>query len=136
MKNTPIWYGVIGLLSGIVLTVFVSTTIGQTSLQPKQGDEHTQRMDADSQMMLGEHGESMTMEQMTQSMQGLSGDELDKTFVEMMIDHHMGAIDMAKMVQTQGRHQEIRDLAEDIVTAQTVEIEQMKQWQNDWGYTQ
>lgn len=71
---------------------------------------------------------------MTAELEGKTGDEFDKAFIEQMIIHHQSAIDMASPAQTNALHQEVKDLAQGIVSAQTGEIKQMKQWQADWGY--
>jgi uncharacterized protein (DUF305 family) len=52
----------------------------------------------------------------------------DKDFVLMMMPHHQGAIDMAKVELQYGTDPELRQLATDIVAAQEKEIEQMKDW--------
>ena len=51
--------------------------------------------------------------------------EFDKLFLEGMILHHEGAIDMTQMV-VESSNKEIRDLAESIISSQTAQIEQMK----------
>lgn len=51
-----------------------------------------------------------------------SGD-VDADFARMMIDHHQGAIDMAKLAIESAERREIRELAEAIVDAQQIEIE-------------
>jgi uncharacterized protein (DUF305 family) len=51
-----------------------------------------------------------------------------------MIPHHQGAIDMVKNVETSAKHQEIKDLAKDIATAQQREIDMMNGWLQAWGY--
>ncbi len=64
----------------------------------------------------------------------LTGDDYDRMFIANMIEHHKGAVDMAKLAQTNAKHQELKDMANDIITAQTKEITDMETWQKDWGY--
>jgi uncharacterized protein (DUF305 family) len=76
----------------------------------------------------------MTMDEMTEGLKGLKGDDFDKAFVEMMIVHHQGAVDMAKEIPTNAKHAELKKLGQEIITAQTKEIEMMKSWLKEWGY--
>ncbi|MFT4245544.1 MAG: DUF305 domain-containing protein [Micrococcaceae bacterium] len=64
----------------------------------------------------------------------LHGDAYDKSFIENMIIHHEGAVDMAKLALTKAQHQEIKDMANNIISTQTNEITQMQSWQKEWGY--
>ena len=50
----------------------------------------------------------------------------DQDFLAMMIPHHEGAIEMARLVLVYGRDPLTRRLAEDIIASQTVEVEGMK----------
>ncbi len=52
----------------------------------------------------------------------------DKDFVLMMMPHHQGAIDMAKVELQYGTDPQLRQLATNIVTAQEKEIAEMKDW--------
>lgn len=56
----------------------------------------------------------------------------DQRFLEAMISHHQGAIDMATMAKAMAEHQEIKELADAIITAQQAEIEQMQDWLQTW----
>lgn len=55
----------------------------------------------------------------------MTGDP-DKDFLSMMIPHHQGAVEMARLVLLHGRDPLVRRLAEEIIAGQTVEIEAMK----------
>jgi uncharacterized protein (DUF305 family) len=50
----------------------------------------------------------------------------DIDFLAMMIPHHAGAVDMARAVLRYGRDPVTRQLAEEIIAGQTVEIEGMQ----------
>jgi len=129
MKNQPLLYSIVGLVIGALLTGLVMAN--QNKQAPAQSNT---AMNHESTQM--ETGMNMSMQDMMDALDGKTGDEFDKAFISGMIDHHQGAIDMANSAKQSAGHQEIKDLADDIIAAQTSEIEMMKQWQKDWGYTQ
>jgi uncharacterized protein (DUF305 family) len=71
---------------------------------------------------------AMSMKTMMNDMHVKTTGKPDKDFVLMMIPHHQGAIDMAKVELQYGTDPELRQLATDIVAAQDKEIAQMKAW--------
>lgn len=54
--------------------------------------------------------------------------DADVDFVRGMIGHHQGAIDMAKIVLENGADPEVRKLAQNVISAQTAEIDWMQKW--------
>jgi uncharacterized protein (DUF305 family) len=57
----------------------------------------------------------------------LKGPEFDKLWMQSMISHHEGAIEMANAEIAGGANVDAKNLAQQIVTAQQGEITQMKQ---------
>jgi uncharacterized protein (DUF305 family) len=64
----------------------------------------------------------------------LKGEDYDRIFIANMIAHHQGAVDMANLALKNAKHQEIKDMANAIITAQTKEISSMGNWQKEWNY--
>lgn len=52
--------------------------------------------------------------------------DVDAEFARMMIDHHEGAVRMARLGVSRGEHSEVRALAREIIAAQEREIRVMK----------
>ncbi len=113
----------IGILAGWLIWSN-STTKELTSMhQMTNGQMMGDDKDANMQTMMGN---------MTTGLQGKKGDEFDKEFLSEMIVHHEGAVDMAKLVLANSKRPELLKLANDIISAQTKEIDMMKEWQLNW----
>lgn len=63
-----------------------------------------------------------------------SATDFDEAFLAEMIDHHQMGVMMANMLDTGTNRPEMKKLADDIITAQTKEINDMRSWQQQWGY--
>ena len=68
----------------------------------------------------------MTADQMNM-LEDAEGGPFDRMFLEMMIQHHEGAIDMARTEQANGENPDAIALAEQVETDQEAEIATMKQ---------
>lgn len=80
----------------------------------------------------GSHMMGGGMGMMSMHLVGLSGDEFDREFLREMIIHHEGAIDMANAALKNAKHDEIKNLANNIIASQSKEIVDMKSWLSTW----
>jgi uncharacterized protein (DUF305 family) len=56
----------------------------------------------------------------------------DRTFIDDMVPHHEGAVDMAKLELAKGRHPQVRSLARRIIRSQSGEIRKMNAYRKRW----
>jgi len=97
-------------------------------IPPSATHGHTQMMED-----LDALGLTMAEAGMNMKMDGLmDADPFDRRFIDMMIPHHQGAIRMAQAELKRGKSSELREIARDVVTAQTKEIRQMNRWRAQW----
>lgn len=70
---------------------------------------------------------------MMRDLAALSGDELDRVFLQDMIGHHMAAVMMSQHLLWRGtEHEEVAALARTIRDDQRAEIVQMRRWLTRW----
>jgi uncharacterized protein (DUF305 family) len=55
-----------------------------------------------------------------------NGDYSDERFIDAMVPHHQGAIDMANVALENAEHPEIQQLAQNVISAQEGEIDELK----------
>ena len=67
----------------------------------------------------------MALDQMN-TLKGLSGKDFDRMWLQMMIDHHTGAITMSNTELANGTNPDSKRLAQTIITNQQAEIDQMR----------
>jgi uncharacterized protein (DUF305 family) len=93
---------------------------------------------AEPVMYHAQMGHSMAMSAEMQAQMRMDGDlgaaddKFDLRFLDGMIPHHEGALVMADQVLKNSDRPELKQLANDILTSQQAEIDQMKQWKKDW----
>ncbi|SDE39439.1 DUF305 domain-containing protein [Rhodococcus tukisamuensis] len=79
----------------------------------------------DASMPGMDHGGMMTAEQMTQ-LDESTGAAFDQAWLEMMIEHHVGAVDSSEEILASGQSAQVKELAQSIIDGQQAEIDQMK----------
>jgi uncharacterized protein (DUF305 family) len=67
-------------------------------------------------------------EKMMKDMMMAPTGDADRDFVTMMIPHHQGAIDMAKIELKYGKDPGLKEMAQKIIDAQEKEIEEFRKW--------
>jgi len=117
MQTKPLLYGLIGFFIGGFIVAVAATTFDKSDSNTSKASE-------------------MSMSDMTTSLKGKAGDDFDKAFLNEMIAHHKGAVAMAQLASKNAKHDEVKQLSKDIITAQDKEIEEMILWQTKWGYAQ
>lgn len=75
---------------------------------------------------MGGMGGVMSDEDMS-ALEGADGSAFDEQFLEMMAEHHRGAIEMAETEVAEGEFVEALDLAEGIIDTQTAEIAEIEE---------
>jgi uncharacterized protein (DUF305 family) len=151
-KNLAIASLIVGFLIGVLV-------VGLATLDSRDGRQHMKKMYKGNMegkmkieghmMQSGSEGKmntmshekgmeegDMSMEVMMKGMmaglEGKTGLAFDQAFLSEMIIHHQGAVNMAKQVLATSKRPELIKLANEIIAAQTKEIEMMKKWQTEW----
>lgn len=126
------------LIGAICIGLLVGYVFGNSNARSNTLDGMAHRM-PDGSMMMNDHAHSAmedAMHDMTGALKGKTGDAFDQEFLTQMIVHHEGAVEMAEMVLTQSSRPELQTLAQEIIDAQTREIDMMRTWQNTWGLSE
>jgi uncharacterized protein (DUF305 family) len=121
-------FGLLALLLAVSLALASCAGAGSSSAEQgsseQDGDEESaddmQGMDH-SNMDMGSGGMMGASEML---MEG--GEYSDERFIDAMVPHHQGAIDMAEVALENAEHLELLQLAENVISTQQAEIEQLR----------
>ncbi len=117
-----------GLLSAVVLSVASCAGAGGGSGSMDQGGT-------------GKNGSGATESAKSGGMRGMdqgsggtasrrlmeNGKYSDERFIDEMVPHHQGAVEMAEVALENAEHEEVKQLSENIVSTQRSEIEELKE---------
>jgi uncharacterized protein (DUF305 family) len=138
MKTKTLLCSLVGLVTGVTLTGFmvINRTQAQTSAIANQPSLFTQNStpspaERNKHHPQGSPGSAPMGTGMMQNQQ-----QVDQHFIQMMIPHHQGAVDMANLALSKATHPELKKLAQNIKTSQTQEIKEMKVWYKKWYGTE
>jgi uncharacterized protein (DUF305 family) len=128
-KNNIVVFSIAFLILGAILGYMVS---GNSNKNYEVGIGTHMMPDGRVMSNNGNGGMSGMMDDMMMGLNGKTGDAFDQAFLEEMIVHHEGAVLMAQSALKSAKHQEIKDMASGIISAQTTEINQMRGWLKSW----
>lgn len=62
-----------------------------------------------------------------------ASNDYDISWLKQMIEHHKMAVKMSQQALSKATHQELKDLAKAIISAQSAEITKMQIWIDQWS---
>ncbi|HEU0150842.1 MAG TPA: DUF305 domain-containing protein [Bradyrhizobium sp.] len=107
-----------------LVSLAFTSSVTVTSFALAKDPSSTHPVRTEENPFLSENATGMK-KMMTDMMIKPSGD-VDRDFVQMMVPHHQGAIDMAKTELKYGHNEQLRRLARDIIAKQQREITEMR----------
>ena len=120
------------LLSAIILFAIAgfgcNNQTKSTSDNSHAGMNHNSDMPMNHNAMNANEMDHSTM----QSSPNAASAPYDLQFLDTMIAHHRGAVDMAGPCATKAQHEEVKTLCANIVLSQQKEIADMKAWRDKW----
>jgi uncharacterized protein (DUF305 family) len=123
-------------LLAVIISLFAGGGIGyamntqSSEVQSPTMVDHS--MMGHSMQNINDMGMEAMMMDMTARMEGKTGDELDRIFLEDMIIHHQGAVDMAIIINEGTVRPELKKFAQEVIDVQDEEINMMNRWLDEW----
>ena len=123
--------GLLALLFAVALTLGSCGGTSAGNEEQESGEQGSEESaDADQQGMDHEsmgHGGTGSEGMMAASeMLMENGEYSDERFIDAMVPHHQGAIDMAEVALENAEHPELLQLAENVISTQQAEIEELR----------
>lgn len=117
----------------------VEQTVEITTMQQWQAQNGFDETDPESAYMTMMQ-DPMMIERMGMATQAeldqlgtLSGSTFDQLFLQLMIDHHQGAVDMCVQVMTNGQEPVLQSMANEMLTTQSTQISQIQAMLDEIG---
>lgn len=93
--------------------------------QGQHGDHQMPGQHGDHQAPGGHQMHGMMGPEQMADLERARGSDFDRRWVQMMVEHHRGAVEMARAEQDRGRNPEAKQLAGQMVDSQRAEIDEM-----------
>jgi len=131
-KNSQIIIGLLAAILGLIVGYFFgANTNPRVSFMDEMYEEMEEHMYED-EIISGDGAMMHAMDEMMLGFRGKTGVAYEEAFLRGMIVHHIGAVEMAEALLEQTDRPELRVFAQNIIDAQSQEIETMKGWLQEW----
>ena len=137
MKNNHLRLSLLALVATLVFASCASSGGGSQGNGSGNGTEKMNHGDKSGQAKGGMPGMRHGSRDTASGTLEENGKYSDESFIDAMVPHHRGAVEMARVALQNAEHGEIRRLSENIVSTQQAEIEELKSIkQKEFGTSQ
>ena len=121
-------FGLLTLLFAVALALASCAGAGSSSAQQGSSEQDGGEESGDDMQSMDHSNMDMGSEGMMAASEMLmeNGEYSDERFIDAMVPHHQGAIDMAEVALENAEHLELLQLAENVISTQQAEIEQLR----------
>jgi len=135
MNKKTLIYTLVSLVAGGTLTGIFSINRTEAQMQTVRNNNFLLTQTQPQKLVENTHQPSPSPSTPKMGMK-MNQQQIDQHFIQMMIPHHQGAVDMARIALNKAEHPELKKLAQDMITSQSQEIQEMKIWYKTWYKTE
>ena len=128
MKRYTTSLGLLALLFTLALALASCAGAGSSSAQQDSSEQDGGEESASDMQGMDHSNMNMGSEGMMNASEMLmeNGEYSDERFIDAMVPHHQGAISMAQVALENAEHLELLQLAENVISTQQAEIEELR----------
>ena len=123
---TKTWLLTLLLAVTVILAACGGAGGGQQGSESGSEQEPAEKADGMDHSQMNHGSMDMGSNGMARRMVMENGKYSDKAFIDAMVPHHQGAIEMARVALKNAIHAEIKELSRNIISSQQAEIEELK----------
>ncbi len=128
LKRYTTSLGLLALLFAVALALVSCAGAGNSSAQQGSSEQDSGEESSDDMQGMDHSNMDMGSEGMMNASEMLmeGGEYSDERFIDAMVPHHQGAIAMAEVALENAEHPELLQLAENVISTQQAEIEELR----------
>lgn len=131
-KNNTLVISLLTLIVGLIIGYFFGVNTSTRGFFMNDMHEEMEDHMYEDEIISSDGAMMHAMDEMMLGFRGKEGEEYEEAFLRGMIVHHLGAVNMSEELLENTDRPELRAFAENIINAQSEEIDQMKEWLDSW----